>query len=258
MAGQISERELEDRLQVEFIDDVRDRLERLNTLLNDVADGKRTDAEALAVLRREAHNLAGVGGAFGYHAISLVAHRMSDYFTGVERLELRPREDAQVFVDRLSALVDRVEQPDLAETNRLLRALPTRFVFDVTDVEVKDVEVMLVTPTKVIARKVSAELAACGFRSITVRDPIEAISLAVRIPPDMLMASLVMDGLSGLDLIRGLKAISVTRNVPMALLTSVPANSAVLKEIPPGVGVVHTGPRFSEDFAEVITKFNLG
>jgi DNA-binding response OmpR family regulator len=116
----------------------------------------------------------------------------------------------------------------------------------------------LVTPSKVVARKVSMELAACGFRPIRVQDPIESISLAVRMPPDMLIASMVMDGLSGLDLIRGLQAISVTSKVPMALLTSLDLDSIALREIPQGVGLIRLGPDFSEDVASVITHFNLG
>ncbi len=67
-----------------------------------------------------------------------------------------------------------------------------------------------------------------------------------------------MDGLSGLDLIRGLMAMSVTRKIKMALLTSLDLDNARLREIPEGVGMIRLGPKFSEDVASVITRFNLG
>ncbi|MEI8397145.1 MAG: Hpt domain-containing protein [Rhodospirillaceae bacterium] len=253
-----TEEDFENRLRVEFIDESRDRLQKMYEALGRVAKKQIRETEVIALLRSEAHNFKGVGTAFGYPAVSLVAHRMEDYMVGLTNLSERNISDAHIFLDRASQLIDRTEQPELAETNQILRALPTRYVFEVKDVEVRNVEIMVVTPAKVVAKKVGTELAACGFRPVTVHDPIESISLAVRVPPDMLIASMVMDGLSGLDLIRGLRAMSVTRKVKMALLTSLDLDSAALKEIPEGVGVIRLGPKFSEDVAALITKFNLG
>lgn len=250
--------DLEDRLRVEFVDDARDRLQTLYQALDGLAEGTRGDADVIGVFRLEAHNLKGMGTSCGYPTVSLIAHRLEDYLSGVTRLDPRERVDLPIFLDRIAEVVDRAEQPVLAETNRIVRALPVRYRFDVTDVEIRNVEIMLVTPSKVVAKKVGGELAACGFRTVTVTDPIESISLAVRVPPDMLIASMVMDGLSGLDLIRGLRAMSVTREVPMALLTSMSLDNPALKEIPPGVAVIRVGERFGDDFAAVVTRFNLG
>jgi CheY-like chemotaxis protein/HPt (histidine-containing phosphotransfer) domain-containing protein len=258
MAAKLSEEDLEDRLRLEFVDDARDRLQRMYETVERVGKGSLSALQGIAGLSMEAHNLKGCGTAFGYPAVSLVAHRLEDYITGLNALSDRHIVDIDTYLDRASALVERDEQPDLSETNQILRALPVRYIFDVKDVEVHNVEVMLVTPSKVVARKVSMELAACGFRPIRVQDPIESISMAVRMPPDMLIASMVMDGLSGLDVIRGLRAMSVTRKVPMALLTSFELDNAALREIPPGVGLIRLGPDFSEDVAAVITRFNLG
>ncbi len=258
MSVKISEDYLEDRLRVEFMDDARDRLQRMYDVLERLKGGKVTDSEVISTLRMDIHNLKGTGSPFGYPAVSLVSHRMEDYLSGLAHLDERQRGAIHTFLDRISALIDRDKQPDVSETNQIIRALPTRYIFDIKDVEVHDVEIMVVTPSKVVAKKVGTELAACGFRSVTVQDPIESISLAVRVPPDMLIVAMMMDGLSGLDLIRGLQAMSVTRKVPMALLTSLDLDNAALKEVPKGVGIIRLGPKFSEDIATVITRFNLG
>ena len=254
----ISEDYLEDRLRVEFMDDARDRLQRMYDSLDRLAAGKIADTEVISTLRMDIHNLKGTGAPFGYPAVSLVSHRMEDYLSGLAHLDERQAVSIHAFLDRISHLIDRDKQPDVSETNQILRALPTRYVFDIKDVEVRNVEIMVVTPSKVVAKKVGTELAACGFRSVTVQDPIESISLAVRVPPDMLIAAMVMDGLSGLDLIRGLHAMSVTRKVPMALLTSLDHDNAALRDVPQGVAVIRLGPKFSEDIAATITRFNLG
>lgn len=251
--------DLEDRLRVEFMDDARDRLQVMYEAIDSVAKGTRSGGDTLGVVRIECHNLKGMGTSFGFPVVSLIAHRLEDYLNGLKELkEPRHISDVQVFLDRVSEMVDRIQQPAVAETNQIIRALPVRYQFDITDVEIRNVEVMLVTPSKVVARKVEGELAACGFRVVRVVDPIESISLAVRVPPDFLMASMVMDGLSGLDLIRGLRAMSITKSVPMALLTSLDLNHPTLKEIPPGVAVIRAGEHFGEDFAEAVTRFNLG
>ncbi len=149
------------------------------------------------------------------------------------------------FADRLSVAVDREERPDVATTNQIIRTLPVRYEFDITDIEVHDVEIMLVTPSKVVSKLVSTELGACGFRTVVVRDPIESIALAVRMPPDMIIASAVMDGLGGMDLLRGLKAMTPTHKVPMALLTSL--DSAV-KDVPEGIMVIRVGAQLRRRF----------
>ncbi len=258
MARSASPEDLEDRLRVEFVDDARDRLQVMYDALDALAKGTRSEADVIGVIRLETHNFKGMGTSFGYPTVSLIAHRLEDYLSGLTRLGEREVSDIQIFLDRTSEVVDRAEQPALAETNRIIRALPARYRFEITDVEIRDVEIMLVTPSKVVAKKVGGELAACGFRTVTVSDPIESISIAVRVPPDMLIASLVMDGLSGLDLIRGLRAMSITKNVPMALLTSMSLDNPALKEIPQGVAVIRVGEHFGDDFAGAVTRFNLG
>lgn len=250
--------DLEDRLRIEFVDDARDRLKVLEDALKQLGAGRRTAPQVIGVLRLEAHNLKGMGTSFGYPTVSLIAHRLEDYLTGVTSLTERQVDDVQVFLDRIAEVVDRAEQPAIAETNQIIRALPVRYQFEVTDVEIRNVEVMLVTPSKVVAKKIGAEMAACGFRPVTVTDPIESISHAVRVPPDLLIASLMMDGLSGLDLIRGLHAMSVTKHVHMALLTSLSLDNPALKEIPDGVAVIRVGEHFGDDFAAAVAKFNLG
>lgn len=258
MTRSASTEDLEDRLRVEFVDDARDRLQVMYDALDGLAKGERSEVSVIGVIRLETHNFKGMGTSFGFPTVSLIAHRLEDYMSGLTRLGEREIADIQTFLDRTSQVVDRAEQPALAETNQIIRALPVRYRFEVTDVDIRDVEIMLVTPSKVVAKKVGGELAACGFRTVTVSDPIESISIAVRVPPDMLIASLVMDGLSGLDLIRGLRAMSITKDVPMALLTSMGLDNPALKEIPPGVAVIRVGEHFGEDFAAAVTRFNLG
>jgi len=258
MTGTLSLEDIEDRLRVEFIDDSRDRLNLMYRALDGVRSRNVPETQAIGQIRTEAHNLMGTGTAFGFPTVSLVAHRLGDYYNGLNQLGEREIADTLVFLDRIAGLVDRAEQPALAETNQIIRTLPIRYVFDVADVDVRDVEIMLVTPSKVVAKKVATEMAACGFRTITVHDPIEAFGIAVRVPPDMVVASMVMDGINGSDLIRALHAVSALKKIPMAVLTSLGKEDPRLRDVPPDAGIIRLGSHFSDDFAAVVTKFDLG
>ena len=67
------------------------------------------------------------------------------------------------FADRLAVAVDREERPDVATTNQIIRTLPVRYEFDITDIEVHDVEIMLVTRPKWSASWSARNWALAGF-----------------------------------------------------------------------------------------------
>lgn len=248
--------DLVEQLKVEFRDDVHDRLGALYETLKAVSLGRMSSTDGLLAIRRDSHSLRGAGSSFGFPLVSLIAQRLEAYLTNLKDLTESQIVDLHTFADRIAEAADRDDTPDLAATNSVIRALPSRYEFDIADVEIHDVDIMLVSPNKIVARRVAAELAACGFKVNTLVDPIEALSVAVRVPPDMIIASAVMDGLGGVDLIRALKAISLTETVPMALLTSLDATS--LKGVPDDVAMVRLGPGFGDDIASAITRFNLG
>ncbi|WP_207478134.1 Hpt domain-containing protein [Arenibaculum pallidiluteum] len=247
--------DLADRLRVEFKDDAQDRLEIIYRTVKAFEAAPAGEAEALVALQREASKLKGIGSTCGYPLVNLIAHRLEVYLAGVKTLREREIADVLKFADRMAEAVDKEERPDVARTNQIIRALPVRYEFDISHVEVRDVEIMLVTPSKVVSRLLSTEMQACGYRSVVVHDPVEALGLAVRNPPGMVMASATMEPIGGLDLLRGLKAMSVTAAVPMALLTSLDVPS---RDLPRDVAAVRTGGHFGEDFATAIARFNLG
>ena len=246
--------EMADRLAIEFRDDVQDRLDLIYHALNSGLKSSQEEVNALLTLKREAAHLRGVGTSFGNPLVSLIAQRLAVYLTGLDGLTEKRIAQLTVFADRMATASERDRAPDLVETNHIIKSLPVRYEFDVTDVEVRDVEIMLVTPTKTVSRFVAKELLGCGYRPLVIHDPIEAIGLAVRMPPDMIIASAVMQGLGGLDLIRAIKAMEPTSHVPAALLTSMDRISLAAHQIPPGMMVIHTGAKFGEDFAAAIAE----
>ena len=257
MAIDFSEDALDAKLATEFRDQAQDRIASLNTTLAAAHDGAAVEPTVLA-LYRDIQNLKGLAAGYGYPLINMVAQRMEVYLTGLTALPGRTLGDLQTHIDRMTELADRAVQPNPEDAARLIHELPTRYDFNVSDIVVKNIEIMVVTPSRVAAKLVGGELAACGFRPVLMHDPIEALAQAVRVVPGMIMASVVMEPINGVELVRALKLMRPTRACPMAVLTSMDADKKPLHELPADVAIIHTGEKFGEDFATVTGKFGLG
>jgi CheY-like chemotaxis protein len=141
----------------------------------------------------------------------------------------------------------------------VVRALPAKRTADIDfgKIEKKNVEILLVLPEKAMARIVERELANCGYRTSVVRDPFAAIETVVRTQPDMVLASMELGLLTGIDLGCALAAMPSTEQIPYAVLTSYEWGSAKLKGLPPRAALVRKGSQFSDDLAETLARFDI-
>lgn len=250
--------EIVSRLHSEFIDESNDRLDNIDNLLVGYQKGEVDAVTVLAGARREAHSMKGLGGAMQIPALSQIAHRMEDYMEDLQTLEERHLRDLQVFADRMRDVSADHDNLDDAQARRILRSLPVRWSFDVSDIEIRDVEVLLITANKVVSHKVERELQACGFRVVSCRSSLDAFQSAITNKPDLIMASAVMDTVGGVDLGRAFGTMAVTRNIPFAILTSFERGHAQLAELPDSAAVVRLTNNFADDLADVITRFDIG
>ena len=155
-------------------------------------------------------------------------------------------------------VVDGVLDPDDGKTAVIVRALPAKhYAFDVKSVRILDIEVMTIMAKGTATRIVENELKACGYRVNNVENPFEALEYIVRTKPDMIVASSLLTGLSGVDLACAMKAMPATRDIPFVLFTSYDREHSSLAPLPDGVSVVRKGKMFSEDLAEAILASGL-
>jgi PleD family two-component response regulator len=105
--------------------------------------------------------------------------------------------------------------------------------------EVSNIEILLVAGSRIVRRAVEGELNKRGFRVVTVESPIEVFETVIRTRPDMVIASAVMNKISGIDLARALRSMVATRDIPFALLTSFDASHPELRDLPDDIGLVH-------------------
>lgn len=59
-----------------------------------------------------------------------------------------------------------------------------------------------------------------GYRTISVSDGREAVSLASREPPDLILLDMMMPGMDGFDVVRALKGELSLRRIPLIIVSS--------------------------------------
>lgn len=253
-AAQPNHDEIIARLAQEFLTDAQERIGVVETALG---TGGGPDAGALMTIRREAHNLKGMGGSFGFPVISLIAHRLEDYISGLETLDQRHVSDLAVFVDRMQDIVEAGQDPDDGAASALVRGLPAHPSFDFGALAAPDIEVLLVSPSKTVSQMAMHTLRGLGYRVTTARSAWEAIEIAVRARPDLIVTAAVMAGVSGVDLVRALAAMTATEGLSVAVLTSFSRDHQELRRLPAEVPVIRLGDTFVEDLTGIVTELGL-
>ena len=88
-------------LQVEVHDDATDRLNEMIAILDRMAEQGPNDGD-LSAFRRLAHNLKGLGGSFGYPAMSQIAHRLESYVADMTTWTAETPRKLQLFLDGIA------------------------------------------------------------------------------------------------------------------------------------------------------------
>jgi chemotaxis protein histidine kinase CheA len=247
------------RLRQDFLADARDRLDSMESAAEFAAGSAPADgAQALLAIRREAHNLKGLGASFGFPALTMIAHRLEDFAAELSTLSGRYVSDALKFVDCMRDIVDRGRDPDDRRVGEIMRALPAHASPEFEVGESRQIEILLLVPSQTLRRMLSAELRALGGRVSTVQSPWQWLEMAARTAPDLVISSAIIDQVSGIDMACALRAMSVTERLPIALVTSLGDDHPDLKRLPNDVAIVRLGRSLSEDLGDAVTRLALG
>lgn len=222
-----------EKLRKEFVVDAGDILDRLFSQLGDVERGVDPDPEeTLKTLRREAHTFKGQGSSFDFSSISMIAHRLEGYLEGVTEIEPHHIGDAQRFISAMSNILEEGVDPGAEACSGILRGLPAKGASKADFMPSHNYEVLVIVPNSVLLHAIEQVLNSRGLRVVTLRTPTSAFETAILCKPDLIIASAVMKGLSGIDLACAFSAMAPTRDIPFALLTSFDRNSSELRALP--------------------------
>jgi CheY-like chemotaxis protein len=251
---------MEQGLESEFLEEVQDIVAALDVLLGNLRSKTVKPDEGLARLGRDMLTIATRGRALDQAVITVIAHRLGEFASDLKELVDSDLDDMAAFLEALRKVAE-APQAFVGEPGKnLIRSLPARLKaggFDPKDVKITNVEILLVVPEKAMSRIVERELAACGYRVSNARNAFQAIETAFVSQPDMVIASAVLEGLSGIDLACALSSMPSTRKMPVAILTSFQAGHPSLEGLPPSVPLIRKGATFGDDLAEAFAKLKI-
>ncbi len=249
------------QLRQDFLTDTRERLDDMESAATAESGTQGTDP--LVTIRREAHSIKGLAASLGFPSITIVAHRLEDFVAELKVLAEEHISHVLAYIDCIRGIVEEGRDPGDSKTAEILRALPAHTGISAAagDFEVKEarqVEVLLVAPGRAVRRMITGELRALGFRVSTTPSPWQALELAARTQPDLVITSAVMDQLSGIDLARAMRAIAPTETQPLALLTSLEDDHPDMKRLPDDVAIIHLNREVTDELGDMVTRFDLG
>lgn len=227
----------------DFLDDKGDRAEEFLENL---------ESASLLDLRRFAFECRGGAQTMNQPVLGAISHRFFNYLEGASEMDPRTSKDIERYLDAITSAVSG-ELKDPSKIAAFVKDLPARLGAEGDEkLEFQETEVMLVMLQNAQSRIIEAEMKACGYRVNVVTSTFHAFEQAVIARPDMIMISAVMDGLGGVDLAIALKAMPATRNISIAVLTSLAEDNAQISLLPKGVSVIRKGPTFGADLANAL------
>ncbi len=242
------------QVESDFESDVREELATFEVLASNMRIG---DAEAnLATFRTGLDRLLNLRSTVDMPLFDLLLRRLENYVCDLDAPTEDQISDIEAFLDLMHGILDGEVGGEVNEAE-FFRSLPAPRPADLEDFHHLDLEILVVDTNKTAMRIVGRELVNCGYRVATANRSFEALELAIRTRPDMIISSAVLDEMSGVDLASALAAIQSTESIPCAILTSFDANDASLKRLPDSVAIMKKGDEFANDFAATLERFGI-
>lgn len=253
-----SAEDVDRQLEAEFLQDVEDSVSKLDVLLGNLRSHTADTSSGLVELKKITHSLLMQGRGINAPTVHLLVHRLSEYLSEIKELGDQHVVDVQVFSDKLQGVLEG-DLADVGDTPQLVRELPASQFADIDfgDITQKNIEVLLIIPEKSLSRIVHKELAECGYRISNARSSFEGFKIALQTKPDMVIASMELSGMKGVDLACAFAAMQPTHAMPFALLTSYNWGHAALDRLPPRCALLRKGKTFGSDLAESLARFRI-
>ncbi len=241
-------------LRAEAVDTAEDKLQNVSKLTSSLRKGDIDGKQSLAVIRIDAHSIKSIAASFDMKSLKVLCHRFEDYFFNVTELTDSHVDDIQYYVDRMSECLEAHVQGYELELSDMSRKLPNKSGFDIGDISVSQVEIMLVMEPSTATKIVTRELMECGYRMVNVATTMDAIQLIPSMLPDAVIVSRHMPELTGIDLACALRAMPTTQKIPVAMLAT---DDGKMTGLPKEVPILRKGSNFADDVADVLMQLGI-
>ena len=251
MSGDSGFDSLFEELKESFIETAVEKIDALDEMIVALRDDPKGNDQVLGEFRRQVHSLKGLGGTFGFPLVSVICHRMEGYIEIAREYSVADFDDVQVFVDQIRRVVENRDNPDEAESEEILHVLPAQAGATQAPRALHETKIVLATPMAAMRQLAEFFLTEQGCQVISTGSSVEAFQLIVENRPDLVVSSVQMETLSGIDLGRAISAISFLRNTRVSLLTSSADAGDLDARIPGEFSFIRTDS-LEDDISEVL------
>lgn len=241
-------------LRDSYFEAATEKLNEMDEIVGIHRDGGDADGALMHNLRRQLHSLKGTSGTFGFPVITVICHRLEEYFVEERQYSEQELDGGQIYLDRIRQIVEEKRNPDDAESERILADLPMHAgVTNEIAEEAVRTTVVLVSPMAAMRKLAEFYLSENHCEVFATSSSLEAFSLMLAHRPDMLVTSVQMETLNGIDLGRAVKAVSSLKGTKVVLMTSSADAGALYGGVPADFSCVKTN-QLEDDISELLGK----
>ncbi len=242
---------------------IEDTYEKINTMRSSLPGllSHSTMKSAVQEYMRQIHSLKGTAPSFGFNFIGIICHKLEDYFVNTPVYSRKEISDISAYLREIEQILERRRDPSDTECATIFRRLPDYFDPQTIAIGVNPISGLFIGPRDVQFLIIEKQLKNCGIRPTNITTSLGGIEVALRTRPDFIMASNIIDNISGFEVISALKAFKATKGIPSMLIISesdynkFKTNQSLA--MPKGVMVIRKGAKFSDDFADALTTLNI-
>lgn len=243
-----------------FLDDCRDKLRFLESAVPVIEQTGRNH-ERYSDFVRTVHSLKGTAPIFGFSTLGIIAHKLEDYLSAANLHAREKVSNIFVYIDRMARVVDLGRNPDAETETAILRGLPSAIDLDDFSLTQHLIQALFVGPKNMQFRIFEKELKASGFNVTNAQNSFQAIEIAVRMRPDVILVCNVIDILGGTEVAHVLHAIKATAHIPTMFITSDLLDDGhdrdrIKERLPPGIEIVRK-THFADDFADAVMALGI-
>ena len=239
-------------VRAEFIENTGERLITVDDLISGMMS-QTGDSEALLMeLQRHIHSIKGLGTTFDFPTVTNVAHRLEDYIETAPEMDNIRLLDVQAFVDVIRRIVESGNDPSPDEAGHIFSSLPVSASANpqTKQTSIDEIHILLVMAKGAQRKIIGKELAACGFHVTNTDTPVDAIRIAIAQKPDIVIASRVMEEMSGSEFAQVMNVLEATRKCRTVIATSSGSDEINAATLPKGTAVIHKGSPFIDELTD--------
>ena len=217
-----------------------------------IAEGGDTSGEALGTIKRLVHSVKGMGGTFGFSSVTVISHAIEDYIEAAAAIGAAQTRDIQKYLDQIWTILETGIDLDDEQVTAVVHGVALEAFGDSNGAAAAETpragaRVLCIMPQDVQRKMVVGQLTDLGLSVTSTDNVIEAIDLGITHRPEVIISSLILDRLDGIQLANVFANLEATAASQFVLIPSTRIPPEKIDRMPATSTVIVKGMSFLDD-----------